>query len=94
MEIKEAIKVLTDVYSMELAEPAVMEALELAAEQYNQIVGNTEILMFIVGWQGGTVHQLAKHLGVTDREIMRADYKQMQDLMRLAQSKRVKYLGD
>ena len=53
--------------------------------QTEQKLSNTEILIFIVGWQGGTVHQLAQHLGVATRVILDANYDEMQDLMRLAQ---------
>ena len=54
----------------------------------HQTVGNTEILMFIIGWQGGTIHQLADAMGVPTWRIMNATYDDMQDLMRLAQQKR------
>ena len=48
---------------------------------------NTEILLFVLGYQGGTIHQLAMELGVTDREIFGADHDKMLDLCRLAQAK-------
>lgn len=50
---------------------------------------NTEILMFILGWQGGTIHQLSKALGVADTLILDADNDAMQELCRLAQRKRI-----
>jgi len=52
-------------------------------------ISNTEILMFIVGWQGGTLKQLASHLKVAEDEILSADYAKMQDLMRLAQRENI-----
>src|SRR5690606_34632921 len=55
----------------------------------HQFLSNTEVLMFITGWQGGTIHQLSKHLGVSNEEIIDADYDKMQILMRLAQQKNV-----
>lgn len=59
-----------------------------AEDGLRQRLSNTEILMFIRGWQGGTVYQIATELGVTTLDIVNADYDRMQDLMRLAQSKR------
>ncbi|HEX4283687.1 MAG TPA: hypothetical protein VHZ28_01255, partial [Terracidiphilus sp.] len=58
---------------------------DLLSANTPQRLSNTEILCFIVGWQGGTLHQLAEKLGVSTNEILHADYDQMQDLMRLAQ---------
>lgn len=48
-------------------------------------ISNTEILCFILGWQGGTVHQVAEALGVASELILNADYMLMQHLMRKAQ---------
>lgn len=70
-----------------MAEPDIMQTLEALVESTDQVVTNTEILMFISGWQGGTVHQIAEHLGVSITAIMLADYEDMQRLMRLAQQK-------
>ena len=53
--------------------------------QTTQTLTNTEILIFILGKQGGTVHQVAKQLGVAASEIINANYDQMQDLARAAQ---------
>jgi hypothetical protein len=58
---------------------------DLLSANTPQRLSNTEILCFIVGWQGGALHQLAEKLGVSTNEILNADYDQMQDLMRLAQ---------
>ncbi len=64
-------------------------------------ITNTEILQFICGWQGGTIHQLVNALNsvkhpfvrfdkpITDTEILEADYDRMQDLMRQAQMVRI-----
>lgn len=34
-----------------------------------QIITNTEILMFIMGWQGGTIHQVVEELSKKYQEI-------------------------
>jgi len=52
-----------------------------------QKLSNAEILMFVRGWQGGTIHQIADELETTVYDIADADYDRMQDLMRLAQKK-------
>lgn len=62
--------------------------------QPRQVISNTEILMFILGWQGGTVHQVAEVLGISTGTILNADYDKMQDLMRLAQRKRTRDMRD
>lgn len=49
---------------------------------------NTEALMFILGWQGGTIHQLSRELGVETTEILFANNEKMNELARLAQQKR------
>jgi len=46
---------------------------------------NTTVLMFIMGFQGGTVHQCAKHLNTTTDDILNATSERMEDLMREAQ---------
>lgn len=54
----------------------------------NPKITNTEILMFICGWQGGTLKQLAKFLKISEKDILEADYDRMQILCRKAQEKR------
>lgn len=51
-------------------------------------MSNTEVLCFVLGWQGGTIHQVAQQLGVTTQLILDADYDMMQWLCRLAQVRR------
>ena len=51
-------------------------------------VPNSIVLMFIFGWQGGTVHQVAETLNVSVLDILNADFDRMQDLMRMAQIRR------
>lgn len=46
---------------------------------------NTAILCFVLGYQGGTVHQVAKELGVTVDDIIGADSDKMGILCRMAQ---------
>ena len=53
-----------------------------------QIISNTEILLFVMGYQGGTLKQCADELGVTESVILDADYYTMQKLMRRAQQHR------
>lgn len=50
-----------------------------------QTLTNTEILFFVLGYQGGTVHQLAQELDTTVSDILEADYNRMQLLCRKAQ---------
>lgn len=50
-------------------------------------MSNTEILLFVLGYQGGTIHQLAQELEVSQDYILDATYEDMQDLCRLAQRK-------
>ncbi len=59
-----------------------------AQDGLKQQISNTEILIFISGWQGGTINQIADFLGVTPIDIASADYDRMQDLMRLAQRRK------
>ena len=47
---------------------------------------NTQILAFILGYQGGTVHQIAYELGVTTEAVIDADDNMMQILCRKAQA--------
>jgi hypothetical protein len=51
-------------------------------------MSNTEILCFVLGWQGGTVHQTAERLGVTTDDILNATPERMRELCRLAQQRR------
>lgn len=46
---------------------------------------NTEILMFVIGWQGGTVHQVASAIGISVQDILDADGDRMRDYVRRAQ---------
>ena len=52
-------------------------------------VPNSVVLIFVRGWQGGTVHQIAAELGVTVQDIFVADLDRMMELMRVAQEKRL-----
>ena len=45
----------------------------------------TEILCFVLGWQGGTIHLVSKELMVPTEVILEADYPTQQWLCRLAQ---------
>ncbi len=51
-----------------------------------ELMSNTHTLCFILGWQGGTVHQVAKELGVEVQEILDADEAYMGTLCRIAQA--------
>jgi len=53
-------------------------------------VPNTTALIFAMGYQGGTVHQVAADLGVTTSDILNADEERMGELLRLAQAFRNK----
>ena len=53
-------------------------------------VPNSLVLMFIVGWQDGTIHQIADALGVNTLDIQNADFARMEELMRIAQNVRNK----
>lgn len=50
-----------------------------------QKLTNLEILCFVRGWQGGTVHQMAAELQMLPSEIIDATYDDMQLFMRKAQ---------
>lgn len=56
-----------------------------------QIMSNTAILCFVLGWQGGTIHQVAREIGSTTGEILDADYEAMGDLCRKAQAVNSRY---
>lgn len=53
----------------------------------NGYVPNTLALCFALGWQGGTVHQVAKELETTVDVILVADDERMAELLRKAQAK-------
>ena len=40
-------------------------------------ITNLEILLFIMGYQGGTVHQAAEDLDVSADKIINADYDEL-----------------
>ncbi len=64
------------------------EAIFNAAHGDEPVCGSmtlTEILCFVLGWQGGTIHLVSKELGVPTEVIMEADYPTMGWLCRLAQ---------
>jgi hypothetical protein len=46
---------------------------------------HTHVLCFIMGWQGGTVHQVASALGVEVNDILDASQERMGELARMAQ---------
>ena len=52
-------------------------------------VTNLVALQFAIGYQGGTVHQMAKALRVNTDDILNADDERMGDLLRLAQKHHV-----
>lgn len=49
---------------------------------------NTEILIAVLGWKGGTVNQVAQELMVTSDTILNADAHAMRSLIRIAQGMR------
>lgn len=51
-------------------------------------MNNTEILCFVLGWQGGTVHQVSQKLNISITEILDANPEQMRELCRKAQQVR------
>lgn len=59
-----------------------------------QSISNLTVLMFIMGYQGGTIHQCAEHLGTTAKDILSASPSRMDDLMRQAQLFRNKRSSD
>ncbi len=50
-------------------------------------VPNSVVLMFVRGWQGGTIHQIAAELSTTPEAITNASMDEMGVLMREAQRK-------
>ena len=52
-------------------------------------VTNLVALQFAMGYQGGTVHQMAKALRVNTSDIINADGERMEDLLRAAQKHHV-----
>lgn len=63
---------------------------QLERQELNQPekLTNTEILMYVLGWQGGTIHQLAHEIGINQDEILNADAEKMRELVRVAQTVR------
>lgn len=57
-------------------------------------VPNSIVLMFILGGQGGTIHQVARELNCNPSDIANADYGRMEELMRQAQSIKMPYIFD
>ena len=57
------------------------------AQVFVGVVHNAVVLMFVRGWQGGTIHQIAAELGVEVSDIVTADADRMGVLMRDAQAK-------
>lgn len=51
-------------------------------------MNNTAILCFILGWQGGTVHQVSEVLGLSVSTILDANTSEMELLCRKAQTAR------
>jgi hypothetical protein len=51
---------------------------------------NLEILLAVLGWQGGTVHQVARTLGLNAFQIINANRKDMQEYCREAEKIRNK----
>lgn len=49
-------------------------------------MSKTAILCFILGWQGGTVHQVAETLEVSTGDILDASDRELGDLCRKAQA--------
>lgn len=47
------------------------------------MITNTERLMRVLGWQGGTVHQVASATGLKVQTILRLDETQITDLYQL-----------
>lgn len=60
---------------------------EREAMAHDHALGNTHVLMFVRGWQGGTLSQIAEELGVTGSDILDADGTRMGELARIAQRK-------
>lgn len=46
---------------------------------------NTEILCYVLGWQGGSIHQVARAMNVETDEVLAADATRMRELCRMAQ---------
>ncbi len=49
------------------------------------MLSNTAVLCFVLGWQGGTVHQVAKEIKVSTQAILDAGEVEMGELCRKAQ---------
>jgi hypothetical protein len=48
---------------------------------------NLETLIKAMGYQGGTVHQVARDLGVVADDILNANTRQMRDLLKIARAR-------
>jgi|LakMenEpi03Aug12_release.lakeMendotaPanAssembly.Ray.scaffolds.fasta_scaffold355021_2 hypothetical protein len=55
-------------------------------EENKMSLSNTQTLAYILGWESGTVYQVAETLNVDVGEILDADVDKMRELSRLAQS--------
>lgn len=58
----------------------------LIGEGVYTMLTNTEILCYVLGWQGGTIFLVAKALGVDTNDILYANDERMQELCRIAQT--------
>lgn len=56
--------------------------------RYLGALPNLQVLCFVLGYQGGTLHQIANELGIAASDILDADYDQMGELCRKAQKLR------
>ena len=65
--------------------PAVDLGMVFEDLEQKQYIPNMMILMFIMGFQGGTIQQCAEYLGTTPDDILYATPGRMEDLMRQAQ---------
>ena len=52
-----------------------IEYLEDNTEKQNKTKNNTELLCLVLGWQGGTVHQVSDATGLTVQEIIDTEKK-------------------
>lgn len=56
-----------------------------AKQELVNTISNLTILMFLMGYQGGTIHQCAEYLQTTTYDILNANKERMECLMRVAQ---------
>lgn len=54
-------------------------------QEYQTLMTNTEILCWILGWQGGTLQQVSNELETTETVILAAEGECLRDLCRRAQ---------